>query len=93
MQNNETEKKTSVSFFSRLRSGIRTLTHPNGSRHGTVAAGMIALAVVVVILLNLALGAMDSSVFDLTSQTSPSMRSPRSPGIMRRPWRTISTSS
>ncbi len=64
MQNNETEKKTSESFFTRLRSGIRTLTHPSGSRHGTVAAGMIALAVIVVILLNLALGAMDSSIFD-----------------------------
>lgn len=64
---NDNEKKTSGfgAFLKQIGEGVRGILHPNGSRHGTAAAGMIALAIVLVILLNLALSAMDSRIFDL----------------------------
>ncbi len=52
-------------IFAKIKGFFKKLLNPKGNRHGAMAAGSIALTIVLVLVLNLALGALDSTVFDI----------------------------
>lgn len=61
MKKNDTTAKKG----GKVKAALRKIFSAKGNRHGTMAAGTIALTIVLVLVVNLVLGSLDSTVFDL----------------------------